>query len=102
MQLSGATVLVTGASRGIGADCARVLQARGARVLLSARDTPALAAVAAELDAPTLPADLGSPSGLDQFVAAAGARGPDALVHCAGIGWYGDFALMPTARIDDV
>lgn len=38
MQLRGKTVLVTGASRGIGAETARVLAGRGAHVLINYRD----------------------------------------------------------------
>lgn len=41
-------VVITGASRGIGAELARQLAARGARLALAARDTAALDAVAAE------------------------------------------------------
>ncbi len=43
-----AVVIVTGASRGIGAELARQLAARGARLVLAARDTGALEAVAAQ------------------------------------------------------
>lgn len=49
--LDGRTALVTGASRGIGAAVARALDHAGARVALTARDRPALDAVAAEVDA---------------------------------------------------
>lgn len=41
-------VVITGASKGIGAEIARQLAARGARLALAARDTVALDAVAAE------------------------------------------------------
>ena len=43
------TVLVTGASRGIGAATARALAGAGASVVLAARDETAIAAIAAEI-----------------------------------------------------
>ncbi|MFI7585915.1 SDR family NAD(P)-dependent oxidoreductase [Spongisporangium articulatum] len=49
MSLTSQTVVVTGASRGIGAAAARALHARGATVALLGRDKAALADVTAEL-----------------------------------------------------
>ena len=48
--LTGKTAVVTGASRGIGAETARALDAAGAQVVLIARSRDDLAAVAADLD----------------------------------------------------
>ncbi len=48
-NLRGKTALVVGASRGIGAATAREFARRGARVLLVARDVPALEGVAREI-----------------------------------------------------
>jgi NAD(P)-dependent dehydrogenase (short-subunit alcohol dehydrogenase family) len=50
-DLTGKTALVTGASRGIGAATARELAARGARVLLAARTTDQIGAIADEIAA---------------------------------------------------
>ena len=47
--LMGRTVLVTGASRGIGAATARALAGAGASVVLAARDETAIRAIAAEI-----------------------------------------------------
>lgn len=59
MELSGRTVLVTGATGGLGQALARALHARGARLVLSGRRTAVLEPLAAELTAETLAADLG-------------------------------------------
>jgi NAD(P)-dependent dehydrogenase (short-subunit alcohol dehydrogenase family) len=45
-RLENKVAIVTGASRGIGADAARALASEGATVVLAARDEPALSAVA--------------------------------------------------------
>jgi len=50
-ELSGKVALVTGASQGIGAACARSLAAAGATVVCSSRRQEAVAAVAAEIEA---------------------------------------------------
>ncbi|HWO66762.1 MAG TPA: SDR family NAD(P)-dependent oxidoreductase, partial [Umezawaea sp.] len=48
MDVNGKVVLITGAARGIGADVARRLAARGARLALVGLEGERLAAVAAE------------------------------------------------------
>ena len=53
MDLQGKHVLITGASRGIGAAMARCFAKSGARVSVAARSGDALAELAAELNKPT-------------------------------------------------
>lgn len=88
MQLSGAHVLVTGASRGIGACLASGAAARGATVTLVARSEGALRAAAAELGGRALPCDLADRAARRDLVARAEAlagRPVDVLVNCAGV-----------------
>lgn len=51
-RLDGRTVIVTGASRGIGADVARSVASRGGGVVLVARSAEALGELAASIDGP--------------------------------------------------
>lgn len=54
MQMTGKTVLITGASRGIGAEAGRVFAAAGANVVLTARSGDAISALADEIGAQAL------------------------------------------------
>ena len=99
-NLNGRVALVTGASRGIGEACARVLAERGARVVLSARDQVRLKGLASELpnQAAVAVADLaekGAAAGLvDEVLGLTGRI--DVLVNNAGLA-----LTTPTATLTD-
>ena len=87
--LRGRSTLVTGASRGIGVECARALHGAGARVLMLARNGDALRVLAAELgdDASAIACDVADRDSvqraIDQIRSALGGA-PDIVVNNAG------------------
>jgi short-subunit dehydrogenase len=88
MELADARVLLTGASRGLGAALARELADRGSRLALVARSEAPLRAVADEVAGVALVADLAEPSGREGLVERAeeALGGPlDVLVNNAGV-----------------
>lgn len=88
MQLSGAHVLVTGASRGIGACLAAGAAERGAEVTLVARSEAPLRQAAAAHAGHALPCDLADRAARADLVARAeqiAGRPVDVLINCAGL-----------------
>ena len=73
-RLDGRVALVTGASAGLGARFARVLAAAGAAVVVTARRAGPLEALAGDLDALAVVADLATPAGREAVVGAVGDR----------------------------
>ena len=100
VELQGATVLLTGASGGIGQAIARALDERGARVLLTARRTEQLEQIAAELGGrpEVLPADLTQAG--DAVALADQAGQVDVLVANAALPASGSIDDFSTAEID--
>jgi NAD(P)-dependent dehydrogenase (short-subunit alcohol dehydrogenase family) len=89
LDLSHRTVLVTGATSGIGRETALALGRLGAEVLVHGRDREAGAAVARELDASPgsgafHAADLADLGAVEELAEWAGGYGPDVLVNNAG------------------
>lgn len=72
MQISGSTVLLTGATGGIGQATARALRERGSELILTGRRTDVLEPLAAELNARTIAVDLSIPAEVDRLIAEAG------------------------------
>jgi NAD(P)-dependent dehydrogenase (short-subunit alcohol dehydrogenase family) len=92
LDVSGKVAFVTGASKGIGRETARLLAEEGCRVAITARTAGALEQTARELSAATgqevvgLQGDMSDPGDVERCVQAATERlGPiDILVTCAG------------------
>jgi NAD(P)-dependent dehydrogenase (short-subunit alcohol dehydrogenase family) len=87
--LRGRTVLVTGASFGIGEGVARLAAASGARLLLVARTADKLEALADEIraaggEARAFPADLTDPEAVEALAPLLAAERPDLFVSNAG------------------
>ncbi len=98
MQIQGATVLVTGASGGLGTAIARHLADRGAHLVITARNVEALDRLAAETGAEVAVADLAKRADVERL--AARAASCDVLVANAGIGADPPFADLTQADID--
>jgi NAD(P)-dependent dehydrogenase (short-subunit alcohol dehydrogenase family) len=98
MDMTGKTVLITGASRGIGAEAGRVFAAAGANVVLLARSAAAVEALAAEIGpkALALGADVSRFADMDAAVARAVETfgGLDVLIGNAGV-------IEPIARLGE-
>lgn len=98
MRIAGSTIVVTGASSGIGRDAALRLAARGAQVWAVARNGDRLAALAEARSGITpFVADLTVDSDRAALCEAVGEV--DVLVNNAGLGWSGVVADMPAAEV---
>ena len=69
MEIAGARVLITGASKGIGASMAESFADAGARVALAARSEDAITELAARLGGDAYPLDVADSDQLDGFIA---------------------------------
>jgi NAD(P)-dependent dehydrogenase (short-subunit alcohol dehydrogenase family) len=106
MELRGAAVIVTGASRGLGAALAEELGRAGSRVVLVSRDPEALDAVVARIrerggEAHAVVADVSAPDAASRIAGTSGALvGPaEVVIHNAGT--LGPVPLAPLADTSD-
>lgn len=99
-SLVSGSVLVTGATGGIGGAIARAFAARGARLVLTGRRTEALEQLAASVGGRSFACDLAVPEQLEQLVAAAGEV--DVLVANAALPASGDLRSFSTAQLDTI
>lgn len=83
MDFTGKTVIITGAGKGIGRACARVMAARGADVVAITRTQADLDSLASEIGCATVQADLGDAAATRAAMAQAGPA--ELLINSAGI-----------------
>jgi uncharacterized protein len=101
MRIAGKRALITGASRGLGADLARGLRRSGADVALVARGAEALGALAAELDGAAYATDLTDRTALRELLDRVEVDGPiDILINNAGDEKIGGFDEMDADTLD--
>jgi NAD(P)-dependent dehydrogenase (short-subunit alcohol dehydrogenase family) len=95
------TALIVGAGAGISASVARTFSKAGLKVALAARNTGKLAALAAELEAPTFAVDAGDPAAVARLFEDAEAQlGPlDVVVYNASARARGPLAELDPAEV---
>ena len=103
--LEGRSIVVTGASRGIGLATARALVTAGARVVCLARSGPRLDSAVASLgySAVAVPCDLSDGSAIDRAVdtiLSGGEGPPHALVQAAGVFPLAPFEQTPSTEFN--
>jgi len=99
-DLSGARVLITGATGGIGGAIARAIHARGAELVLTGRRTEVLEELAAEVGGKTIAADLSDPESLTDLMSQA--AGIDVLIANAALPGEGKLDGLAESDIDGV
>lgn len=104
MDLGGATVLVTGASHGIGRATAFALAEEGATVVALGRDEDSLEHLTRAIGGSYLVADVAQPGHAPRVMEhALSTHGRvDAVIANAGIGHTGPFTSMPLSRIHEL
>ncbi len=98
MRITGATVLLTGVTGGIGGAIAAELSARGAKLVVSGRRAEALIPLADAYGARTVLADLGDPDDVQRL--AEEAAGTDILIANAALPSSGDVLDYTPEQID--
>jgi uncharacterized protein len=106
LSMKNETVLITGASSGIGLELAKCFAGEGCRLILVARNEAALNTLADELrrknkiETVVLPSDLSQPGAPKQILEQLAAQkiSVDVLVNNAGFGLHGSFSELPLPR----
>lgn len=83
MQFSGKSVIITGAGKGIGRACAKIMAERGADVIALSRTASDLDSLRAEIGGRSVVVDLADPAATRRAMAQAGTA--DFLINSAGI-----------------
>jgi uncharacterized protein len=98
MEISGSTVLLTGATGGLGHAIARALSAKGGRLILTGRRMDVLEPLASELGARALAVDLSDASEVNRLLSEAGEL--DILVANAALPASGSLDSFTVEQID--
>ena len=98
MNVSGSSVLLTGATGGIGTALAHAVHEAGAKLVLSGRRLDVLGPLATELDARVIQADLGLHEDVDRLAAEAGEI--DVLIANAALPASGHLLELSQEQID--
>ncbi len=102
MELSGARVLITGGSEGIGFGIAKALKEKGAQVAIMGRNEEKLSKAAQELQVMAIQGDVSQEADtiatLETFVQAFG--GIDILVNNAGFGYFAPLVEMDKEKFE--
>jgi short-subunit dehydrogenase len=98
MEITGRTVLLTGATGGIGHAIARALHARGAQLVLTGRRADVLQPLADEVSGTALAADLSRQVDVERLIAEAGHA--DIVVHNAALPASGDILSFSPEELD--
>ncbi|MCX4820324.1 SDR family NAD(P)-dependent oxidoreductase [Streptomyces sp. NBC_01142] len=98
MRITGATVLLTGVTGGIGGALAAELAARGAKLVLTGRRAEAVEPLAERYGARTVVADLADPADVERL--ADEAAGTDILIANAALPSSGDLLDYTPAQLD--
>jgi short-subunit dehydrogenase len=98
MEISGRSVLLTGATGGIGHAIARALHAKGARLVITGRRTDVLEPLAAETQARALAVDLADAAAVQRL--ASECADVDVLVANAGLPGTGQLTSFTIEQID--
>jgi len=105
-SLEGQVAIVTGGSRGIGLAVARAIAQAGARVVVSARPSPALDAAASSLGtgARAIPCDVRDAAQVEALASKTLAElgRIDILVNNAGLGHFGPVDELPVEQFDEM